>query len=1029
MADLRTDDEPGRVTGDHGLRCRYRFALTVLIQTLAAVIAIGAAGRAWAAGDAPVLTQYAHTTWRVKDGELDGAASDVTQTRDGYLWVATASGLEFYDGVKFRHWKLPTEQPVFGILASRDGSLWVSQDRRIFRLHSGVADVLTDGRGRYNGLYQDRAGAVWVARSRGTDASGALCRVGQPPFRCFGPADGQPCLYGSAVSQDASGGYWIGSDQGACQWRPDHAKVATTPAPEGMRSLSGVLAFAPEPDGTMLAGFTRSGRHLGLQRITSSGARAFMADGLNGETLAVKSLLRDREGTLWIGTAHGLYHVVDRRADHFGRADGLSGDNVNALYEDREGNVWAATTGGVDKFRRQPVTAITSREGLSAEQVSAVVARRDGSIWIGFGYGGGLDILRKSAVSHIGAPEGLPGRVTSMLEDTSGQLWVGVDNDLTRFDGKSFQLVRKPDGSKLGVMVGLAEGQTHDVWVLTAGRPYKLYRVRRGQYLEEVRLPLNARPAAIASGSDGAIWIADEGSNLYVYRDGSVATIAGPAHATAGRHLAVLSGGEAVLTSWTGARYWARGRWTLLDTSRGMPCNGMGAIVLDARGLIWFRAQCGLIVIARSELSRLAEHPRAVARLRLLDGADGAQPGFATFKPAAAASPDGRLWFATDGPLLTVGPDSLSSNTLPPPVHIERIIADHRSYRPGNDIRLPALTRDVEIDYAGLSFVAPQKVRFRYRLIGVDAAWQNVETRRAAFYMNLKPGHYGFQVIASNNDGLWSPTGDSVAFSIEPAFYQTIWFRGLAVLLLLALAALAVRLRVRTVTREIETRLSARQAERIRIARELHDTLLQGFQGLLVRFQVVADAIPEGQAAKPMMEAVLDRADEILVEGRDRVRDLRSEEDGGSPLLKSLESIAFALEREGCAPIEVRSSGSPRLLDAETQHEFVAIAREAMTNACKHAEASAISCHLTFTASRVLLVVEDDGAGIDKAVLRAGGRPGHWGLTGMRERARQIGAALSVGRAANGTRVELTLNMRLAYLRRMARRLALVRAL
>ena len=1009
----RSDTKPGR-------------ALASFFRALLVAFVLCAAGGAVAADYVAKLTQYAHVSWRVQDGDLGGAANTIAQTRDGYIWVATSAGLERYDGVRFRHWKLPTEQPLFGLLASRDGSLWASQDGRIFHLHDGVTDELVDSVARYNGLFEDSAGVVWVGRSRGHDGKGGLCQVGRPPFRCFGASDGQPCLFGSSVSQDTHGVYWVGSDVGACQWRPGQAKV-TAPAADNMRNLTGVVAFSPEPDGSMLAGFTRSGPHLGLQRITTSGASPFIAGDLNGETLAVRSLLRDREGTLWIGTTRGLYHVVNGKDDHVGRADGLSGDAVDGLYEDREGDIWVATAGGVDKFRRQPLTALTTREGLTADQVYSVVARRDGSIWMGSGEG--LDILRNGAITHIGPAEGLPGQaVSSMAEDHAGRFWAGVDNDLAWFDGKSFHIVRKPNGDKLGVMVTLAEDAHSDVWTMSAGNPYRLYRIRGGKFLDEVQLPAHKNPVALASSADGAIWIADNLANLYIYRDGPPTIIAHAPKATTGRNLTILPNDEAVLTSRTGVWSWAKGRWTLVDTSRGMPCSGANSVIRDAKGFLWIRTQCGMVVMASSELARVADDPRAKVKLLLLDAADGAQPGFPTFRPASTGSPDGRLWFATNGPLLTVDPATLSSNALPPPVHVEQIVADHQIYAPGKDVRFPPRTRDVEIDYAGLSLVAPQKTRFRYRLSGIDRDWQDVETRRAAFYMNLKPGHYVFQVIASNNDGVWNKTGDTVAFSIKPAYYQTVWFQALVLFLLLALAAFAVRLRLRAVTHEIETRMSARQAERVRIARELHDTLLQGFQGLIVRFQVVADAIPAGQPAKPMMEAVLDRADEILVQGRDRVRDLRSEEDGGSPFLKALEDVAFTLERDGCPPIDVQLSGPTRPLAAETQQEFVAIAREALTNACRHADARAITCRLDYTASHVRLVVEDDGVGIDETVLQAGGRSGHWGLTGMRERARQAGAALRVRRLSPGTRVEISLNTRLAFLRKLARRVTLVDA-
>jgi signal transduction histidine kinase len=283
--------------------------------------------------------------------------------------------------------------------------------------------------------------------------------------------------------------------------------------------------------------------------------------------------------------------------------------------------------------------------------------------------------------------------------------------------------------------------------------------------------------------------------------------------------------------------------------------------------------------------------------------------------------------------------------------------------------------------------------------------------------MNLKPGHYRFQVIASNNDGVWNTNGDRLEFTIRPAFFQTLWFQALSIGLAILLVWFGLWLRVRYVAAEIEARLSERQAERMRIARELHDTLLQGFQGLLMRFQVVADAIPKRSRAKPMMEVVLNRAEDVLTEGRDRVHDLRSVDAHASPLMEALRRLADGLELDGCGPINFRCVGVQRVVDDNAQKEILAIAKEALSNCCRHAQAPTIECCLIFTPWHVRLVCEDTGIGIDAGTLSAGGRPGHWGLTGMRERARQAGGGLTIHSQPGRTRVEFKLNTRVARLK------------
>ncbi len=999
------------------------FIVSIFLCLLGCHLAIVAPSSALAASFVPTLTQYAHTVWRVQDGEIGGQPYSITQSRDGYLWVGTEDGLEIYDGTHFRNWPLPNDGPVFAVHAARDGSLWVGRESSVLHIQDGRPTPISVGNGRFYDFYEDSSGAIWLARTRGPPHSGGLCKLQNAVLRCFGLADGQLCDFGSAITQDASGEFWIGSEVGACRWRQGVGSFLNKHI-DNPRSF-GAITFLADSDGSMLVGFVRSGPHLGLQQTNPLGTRPFTADGFNGEEAHVAALFRDRDGGLWIGTLDkGIYHVNHGKVDRFTSADGLSSNTVNAFFEDREGNVWVATSGGIDRFHQRPVSAITTREGLAVDRVHSVLGRPDGSILIGTLEG--LDILRDGGVEHLREDRGLPGHsVTSMLEDHTGKVWLGVDNKLAVYNGKTFQLILKGDGSSLGTVVGLAEDERHDIWVMTARNPYRLYRIRNGAYFDEIYLPSDEIPGSLATGPDGRIRVLSQGPKLFDYEAGNFEAIPAPGLGKKAQQLSMLSNGDIFLSGPDGVYYLSRGRSLMLDRARGLPCDAVISVTEVDQNAFWLRAKCGIIIVAKSDLERVLERPREKLRVRFLDGVDGALPGEPSFMPAVTKSPDGRLWFATDGVLLTADPAHLLVNKLPPPVHIEQVIADHRVYGLAPTISLPPRTRDVEIDYAGLSLIAPQKMHFRYRLSGLDDEWQDVGTRRAAFYMNLKPGHYHFQVIASNNDGVWNMAGDDLSLSIRPAFYQTIWFQTVAVALLLGLLWLALVLRVRYATAEIEARLSERQAERIRIARELHDTLLQGFQGLLVRFQVATDAMPQSSVARQMMEVALDRAEEVLIEGRERVADLRSNDDDGSTLIEELKELASDLDRYGGAPIGFDYTGIPRGLRPGVQGEILAIAKEALTNACRHSQASTIFCHLTFTHSRLLLVCGDNGIGIDAETIKVGRREGHWGLTGMHERARKIGGVLQIHSAPGQTRVELNLNIRMAYLRQVGRRLLL----
>jgi len=359
---------------------------------------------------------------------------------------------------------------------------------------------------------------------------------------------------------------------------------------------------------------------------------------------------------------------------------------------------------------------------------------------------------------------------------------------------------------------------------------------------------------------------------------------------------------------------------------------------------------------------------------------------------------------------------------IPPPVYVEDVIADRKNYLPGVSLRLPPLTRDLEIDYTALSFSVPQKVRFRYKMEGRDAGWQEPGTRRQAFYTDLHPGKYRFRVIACNNDGLWSEEGATLDFSVAPAWYQTNWFGVACAATLLMLVYLLYQLRLRQLHHQFSIGLEARVNERTRIARELHDTLLQSFQGLMLRFQTVDEMLPaRPMDAKKALEGALNRADQAISEGRDAITDIRSSALASHDLAKSITALMTNLSEElaagnrGSVTFRVLVEGTPRTLRPTLQDEIYRIARESLRNAFRHAQAGHIETEIMYGES-LRLRFRDDGKGIDPSVVEHGGRTGHWGLPGIRERAKHIGAQLEVwSELGAGTEVELSIPGSIAY--------------
>ena len=446
----------------------------------------------------------------------------------------------------------------------------------------------------------------------------------------------------------------------------------------------------------------------------------------------------------------------------------------------------------------------------------------------------------------------------------------------------------------------------------------------------------------------------------------------------------------------------------------------MQDLVNDEDGGLWLHLACGFVHISKRDVDAWSRDTTIRLDLKLYDALDGARAGRGTFEPAHGRTANGQLWFANGSVLQMIDPQNLARNELPPPVHILRMFADRKTISGTANVTLPALTRELEIDYAALSLVSPEKVRFRYALWGVDKEWQEAGSRREAYYMNLRPGHYRFQVIASNNDGVWNQQGDILDFSIAPAYYQTNWFRALCVVVFLVLLWAGYQLRVRQLAHQFNMTLEARVSERTRIARELHDTLLQSFQGLLLRFQSAAKLLPERpDEAKQRLDSAIQQAAEAITEGRDAVQGLRSSAFETNDLANAIAAIAEELTKDSAAGespvIDLEVEGAPRGLNPVVRDEAYRIAGEALRNAFRHAQARRITVEIRYDKRHFRLRVRDDGKGIDEDAMQR--QPsGHFGLHGMRERAEIVGGRLEVWSKLNsGTQVELSVPGTIAY--------------
>jgi signal transduction histidine kinase/streptogramin lyase len=667
-------------------------------------------------------------------------------------------------------------------------------------------------------------------------------------------------------------------------------------------------------------------------------------------------------------------------------------------------------------FRNTPVISYSVREGLSSSFVSAILASRDGSIWIAGD--NGVDVLRDDRKRYPpGWPSPMKQTTFSLFEDHTGTIWISRANDLAYWEKGLFRTLKQPDGESVEDVTGITEDAQHNIWALSQTC---LFHIDHRHLQQCIPLPKDfARPGLLAPDLQGGVWISDSANHMFRHRNAQFQTVdlkdIGSTNAIEDM---IADADDPLLIATLGGLFrWDGNRSTRLDVRNGLPCNQIVLMVKDAYGSLWLGAECGLLRLDAPELTKWRHDPSAKVAIKILDRFDGAYPATKTrVEPLATRAPDGRIWYANGFEVQAFDPDHLFQNTVVPPVHIESVIADDKAYDPSSALHLPARTRNLEIDYTALSLSVPQKVRFRYKLEGRDSSWQNPGTRRQAFYTDLKPGSYIFQVIASNNDGRWNETGAQLSFAVAPAFDQTAWFRALCIVAAAGLVWALYWLRLRQATTRLHQRLGARLEERERIAHELHDTFFQGIQGLLLRFHTATSQLRKDEPARQIFEEALKQSDQVMLEGRELVLDLRETVSEPSDLPTAFADFGDGMRKGASCDFKVVVNGTVRPLHPVVLEELFKVGKEALGNAFRHSGAHSVETELNYERSELRIRVRDDGTGIDSAILRQGHREGHFGLPGMRERAQKVGAHLDVwSRSGAGTEVEVRIPAGVAY--------------
>jgi len=931
---------------------------------------------------ARLLEQFTHTGW----GALDNAPVDIlsiTQTADGWLWLAAGTGLHRFDGKRYErvdsvegHALLSSN--VRTLYAPPEGGLWVG-----YRIGGGISYYsratvrhYAAGQGLPSGaitsITRGPDGVLWVAARDG------LARLDGDHFVTVGADYGLPARRARQVLFDREGRQWVAM-QGGIYSRANSSAQFQPAWPHG--DLSG-MALAP--DGMLWA--SDIGSYYRMQPQAPGGDIGAQP------SLQGSNMYFDREGNQWVFRAGGL----ERRNAGGGEAQqqDLNGGLPQSFFQDREGNVWIGTSAGLNRFRHNRLLTLPLQIVFNHPAIAPV---NGGGVWAG----------DRTGALHVLGPEGarrsvLAGHVSALYRAPDGVLWAGNDEEVWSVEGGRVERYPLPPEARSYEVQALSRAAGGGLWVSVVREG--LYLLKDGQWRHQPALPLSTPgmsdqfPTTLETDQDGALW-AGYIRNYIVRLAGGKTDIYSSEHGLDLGHVLTLyrSGTELWAGGERGAAWFDGKHFAMLHGSRGETFRGVSGIARSAKGDLWLFGTEGLSRISAAQLALAMREPAHEVEYERFDAHDGLLGAASQLRPmpSLVLGDDGLLWMATANRINWINPASISRNPVPPPVMVQGIAVGEQRYSALPGLTLPKSTSNLRIDYTALSLSIPERVRFRYRLDGVDADWQDPGARRQAFYTNLDPGQYLFRVIAANEDGVWNPREAQLAFSIPPTFIETVWFKLLCALALAALLWVLYRLRLRHVTRQLRTRLEYRADERERIARTLHDTFLQSVQGLMLRVQTLLKRLPPEGEAYQLVEKILNQADEVLAEGRNQVRGLRS-----VPHLDDLPhmfgELVQQLREEQAADFALIVTGQQTTLTETAREHLYHIGREALLNAFRHAGASRIELELGYAQEYFTLVVRDDGRGIEEKVLAAGEVPGHWGLIGMRERAMKIDAALDL---------------------------------
>ena len=1000
-------------------------------RVLTVFIAVFISGSAAAQSPVPDRRRIIHQSWTFQDGAPESVEA-LAQTTDGYLWLGTPSGLFRFDGVRFELFRSPfgDQLPsinVSALIAPASGGLWVGYRFGGFSFikNGKVTDFskLPVPTGSILGFAQSRNGILWAATYNG------VWRFDGTAWQ-QNPAEWNPQLRRVAqVGFDRDGILWALTDNASLEF--GRQLFYLSPGAKAFRTAGTnlfVQGFTCDADYAVLTtpGARPSEPSSGVELKSSLPAYPILKK--NSEQIV------DRENGIWFLSVDPfvLRHGADAPLAEIVQKASRSNSQVYdinpyryAKLVDREGRVWIGDPTGVHRFSYSPLirTEIPESKGPHF----TVAADDGGAVWISAGNGTGSSTLYRVAGANLDLHAAAGGLTRFAYRAPDKTLWFGGEGGLWRMLNGHLARVELPKevADNAAALTTITQDASGGMWVSFG--PVGLYRLKDSvwtKYGGRTDLPTTGVVIAFTDNL-GRIWFGSTRNRLTVL-DRDRAQAFGPDDGIqVGNVLAVYGRGSEI---WIGGDFglqrFENGRFHSVRSLSRESFRGISGIVETANGDLWLNGLGGIIHIRRGEIVEALKKPSyqvSAERFGRREGLPGL-PSQLGGMPTAVEGTDGRLWFTVNNGVVWIDPARAFNQIPPPPVTIESLSANDKGYRLDSPIRLPDHTSSIQINYAAVSLSDPESIRFRYKLQETDHDWHESAESKSVSYRNLPPGGYHFVVNASDTNGLWSDNTATAEFTVLPAWYQTSWFRALGAIAILAVLWAAYLFRVRQLEREFSMATEARLNERTRIARELHDTLLQSVQGVMFSFQAARNLLPDrtDDAIRTLDDAIRE-GDEAIAEGRDAIHGLRADPALESDPADLLTVVAKELAESGAADGEppgfrVIVEGERRRLAPALQDEVYRIAREVLRNAFRHAHASRIEAEIAWHPEFFRMRIRDNGKGIDRKVLDQGARPGHWGWPGVRERASRIGAQLKLwSEPGAGTEVDLMVPAAIAY--------------